>query len=183
MIKFGMGNTLITFIDEFYEYGGSTEVEDKGLTIGGYESAWLADLVQSYILEMTKQVFEKCTNYYGFYRDDGIVILKGQWSNEEINSWLKTFQFNVNDLLNSDHVQFTVEIWNPEALKSEKPRNKEVKINRKSRFPYLDTETYWYKETLAFRVHFKDGQLLKHVSKDSTHTKVVFHHTNDLKNL
>jgi hypothetical protein len=45
MIKFGMGNTLLTFVDKYYKYGGDLDVEDRGLTIGGYESAWLADLV------------------------------------------------------------------------------------------------------------------------------------------
>jgi hypothetical protein len=44
MIKFGMGNTLLTFVDKYYEYGGDLDVEDRGLTIGGYKSAWLADL-------------------------------------------------------------------------------------------------------------------------------------------
>jgi len=51
MIKFGMGNTLLTFVDKYYEYGGDESVEERGLTIGGYESAWLADLVMAYILE------------------------------------------------------------------------------------------------------------------------------------
>ena len=50
MIEFGMGNTLITFKDRYYEYGGSTNIEERGLTIGGYESAWLADLVASFLL-------------------------------------------------------------------------------------------------------------------------------------
>jgi hypothetical protein len=41
-----MGNTLLTFVDKYYEYGGDLNVEDRGLAIGGYESAWLADLHQ-----------------------------------------------------------------------------------------------------------------------------------------
>jgi hypothetical protein len=44
MIKFSMGNTLLTFVDKYYEYGGNLDVEDRGLTIGGYKSAWLANL-------------------------------------------------------------------------------------------------------------------------------------------
>jgi hypothetical protein len=35
MIKFGMGNTLLTFVDKYYEYGGYLDVDDRGLTIGG----------------------------------------------------------------------------------------------------------------------------------------------------
>ena len=36
---------------QYYEYGGSVDVEQKGLTIGGYESAFFADLVAAWILE------------------------------------------------------------------------------------------------------------------------------------
>ena len=60
MIKFGMSKTLITFVDKFYEHGGDTDDDDHGLTIGGYESAWLADLVASYILENCRSLFRDC---------------------------------------------------------------------------------------------------------------------------
>ena len=36
---------------KYYEYDGDQEINNKGLTIGGYESAWLADLVAAYVLE------------------------------------------------------------------------------------------------------------------------------------
>ena len=62
MIKFGMGNTLITFRDQYYEYDGGREINEKGLTIGGYESAWLADLAGAYILENTQQHFKNTAN-------------------------------------------------------------------------------------------------------------------------
>jgi hypothetical protein len=29
MIKYGMGITLITFVDKYYEYSGALDVEDK----------------------------------------------------------------------------------------------------------------------------------------------------------
>jgi len=74
MIGFGMGNTLITFKDKYYEYGGSTNIEERGLTIGGYESAWLADLVASFLLENSQDLFEQTSKYHGIYRDDGIIF-------------------------------------------------------------------------------------------------------------
>lgn len=37
MIKFGIGNIFIVFIDEFYGYGGEADVKDRGLTIWGYQ--------------------------------------------------------------------------------------------------------------------------------------------------
>jgi hypothetical protein len=47
MIAFGMGNTLLTFIDKYYEYDGECEIKDKGLAIGGYKSAWLAFVLRT----------------------------------------------------------------------------------------------------------------------------------------
>jgi hypothetical protein len=44
MIAFGMGNTLLTFVDKYCNYNGKRNIRDKGLTIGGYKSAWLANL-------------------------------------------------------------------------------------------------------------------------------------------
>ena len=41
-----MSSTLLNFQDKYYEYGDEG-LETKGLAIGGYESAFLADLVAS----------------------------------------------------------------------------------------------------------------------------------------
>ena len=54
-----MGNTLIAFKDKYFEYDASNNVNKRGLTIGGYESAWRADLVASFILDKTKYLFKK----------------------------------------------------------------------------------------------------------------------------
>ena len=51
--------------------------------IGGYESAWLADLVGAYILANTNHCFND-VSYYGLYRDDDIGIFKGQWNYQRI---------------------------------------------------------------------------------------------------
>jgi hypothetical protein len=63
----------------------------KGLTIGGYESAWLADLAMSYLLD--KMGDDKVDNnplneltYFGIYHDDGIGIFNGQQTKQEISS-------------------------------------------------------------------------------------------------
>jgi len=60
---------MITFQDRYYECGGNEEEEDKGLMIGGYEPAWLADLVAAYILDNTEARF-RGTTYRGIYRDE-----------------------------------------------------------------------------------------------------------------
>jgi hypothetical protein len=41
LIRFGMENTLLTFQDQYYIYDADQSLDEKGLTIGGYESAWL----------------------------------------------------------------------------------------------------------------------------------------------
>eukprot|EP00957_Ditylum_brightwellii_P058270 4418350-Ditylum_brightwellii.AAC.1 len=70
-----MRSTLIQFQDKYYKYkgaaGASADKEDIGLAIGGFESVWLADLVVSYLLEMTEDHFTK-TITKGIYRDDGL---------------------------------------------------------------------------------------------------------------
>jgi hypothetical protein len=76
MIKFGMGNTLLTFVDKYYEYSGDLDIEDRGLTIGRYESAWLADLCMAYVMDNSRDILDDLI-YDGIYRDDGIAVFKG----------------------------------------------------------------------------------------------------------
>jgi hypothetical protein len=59
IIVFGMGNTLLMFVDKYYEYDGEQEIQDKWLTIGGYKSAWLANLVTAFVLENTAELFDE----------------------------------------------------------------------------------------------------------------------------
>jgi hypothetical protein len=53
-IHFGMANCLLQFGDKWFEYDGEKDVLDKGLTIGGYKLAWLADLVAAYIMYLRR---------------------------------------------------------------------------------------------------------------------------------
>jgi hypothetical protein len=68
MISFGMRSTLFTFQDIYYEYEEETDPDDRGLMIGGYESAMLVDLVGAYILEMTQHLSHKESLFHCFYR-------------------------------------------------------------------------------------------------------------------
>lgn len=51
-LKFGMSSTLTTFKNKYYQYEGNKSLDKKGLTIGGYESAWLA---MSFLLDTINQ--------------------------------------------------------------------------------------------------------------------------------
>eukprot|EP00957_Ditylum_brightwellii_P084744 6443946-Ditylum_brightwellii.AAC.1 len=62
MVKFGMKSTLIQFKDKYYKYNGAVgnkkiNNEDIGLAIEGYESAFLACIVASYLFKMTAEHF------------------------------------------------------------------------------------------------------------------------------
>jgi hypothetical protein len=58
MIKFGMSSTYFRFQDQYYKYDGDQDENKRGLTIGRYESAWLSDIVGSYIFIKTYECFE-----------------------------------------------------------------------------------------------------------------------------
>ena len=89
-----MSSTLISFDGEYYEYHRG-EREEQVLAIGVYESAFLADLVASYLFEKSKLDFLR-TIYHSTYQDDGLVVFKGKNKASEIKDWLEEFQKTVN---------------------------------------------------------------------------------------
>ena len=156
MIGFGMKNTLVSIIDKYYEYGGDMDGDKRGLTIGGFESAWLADLVAAYILKTTENLFSDFI-YLGIYRDDGFIVMKGNKTKKEMNNWLVSFQNKVNEIAESNCLIFTAEIWNIED--DDEIVNEKIAIVKDKYFPYLDMEMYWNdRHDLKFRVHMKPNQ-------------------------
>ena len=53
--------------------------------------------------------------YRGIYRDDGIAVITGQHARSSIKQWLDDFQKEVDELAGNDFLQFTAEIWTPQA--------------------------------------------------------------------
>jgi hypothetical protein len=150
MIKFGMGNTLLTLVDKFYECGGDLDVEDRGLTIGGYKSAWLADLCMAYVMDNSRDILDDLV-YDGICRDNGIAVFKGSKTTGEIANWLSIFQERVSNLAGSEFLEFTAEIWGKD--KDDGRKHKAVDTTKKDYFPFLDMEMYWSLEgNLQFRV-------------------------------
>jgi hypothetical protein len=121
MIKFGMMNTILTFVNKYYLYDGDCPTEMKGLTIGIYESAWLADLAMSYLLdkmgddEVDNNPLDELT-YFGIYHDNGIRIFKGQQTEQEISSWLERFQAKIDEAAGNDCLRFTAVVWKPSTI-------------------------------------------------------------------
>jgi hypothetical protein len=99
LIRFGMKSTYLMFQDSYYEYDGDQNPDDRGLTIGGYESAWLSDIVGAYIFKRTSHLFNN-TLFYGTYRDDGIAIFNNRMTYDEIVQWQDKFQAKVDELAN-----------------------------------------------------------------------------------
>jgi len=174
MVKFSMANTLIQFNGAYYEYGGNVDVNNKGLTIGGFESAFFADLVAAWILENTEEHMTDVM-FDGVYRDDGILVFNKKVTATEIVSWRNNFQASVNKLTQSEHLQFTVDVWDPDApTGSVSSDSKFVTICTDDAFPYLDMELYWRDDDLKFKVHLKPNQKLKYLNKGSRHTSPCF---------
>lgn len=96
----------------------------------------LADLVTAYIFQNSEDLFASSV-YYGTYRDGGLRITNGIESTDEICDWLDKFQERANTLCGSDCLKFTMEIWNPDAPQSEKPRNKREKLSEIHSFRIL----------------------------------------------
>ena len=172
MIKFGMGATIVQFRNEYWEYGGDAAVKDKGLTIGGFESAWIADVVMAWIMEEAGDLFEEAI-YKGIYRDDGIVLFKGNKKKRDVIRWLGRFQKRVNELTNSNRLQFTAEVWGQD--KRDRSISKTVKVDCGKYFAYLDTKMSWNQDDeLQFGVYMKENQNLKYLNKGSIHRKSCF---------
>jgi hypothetical protein len=146
------------------------------LTIGGYESAWLADLVGAYLLDNTQHLFQE-TLFHGFYRDDGFAVFNNTYSYSRLAEWRNDFQEAVNTLAEEDYLQYSLSIW-LDSTKRCLPLfqfDQQVTVVTAPFFPYLDMEMFWHDEgSLDFRVHLKPNQQLKYLNRDITHTAACF---------
>jgi len=176
LIKFGMQSTLLTFVDKCYEHDGDRDPEENGLTIGGHESAWLADLVGAYILDNTKSHFRK-TKCYGLHRDDGIAVFNNKLSYDDMLKWRTKFQNSANRLAGGNCLQFTCNMWLDKSRRElpTEQNDPKMSIETGNFFPHLDTEPVWATNgNLQFRVQLKPNQQLKCLNADSIHTKACF---------
>jgi hypothetical protein len=109
----------------------------------------------------------------GIYRDDGLVVMKGNWSKQDVANWLRDFQNEINRVTKYEGLQFTVSIWGPE--KKDNTPHPKVTVEKTDYLPFLDMKLYWDEwGDLAFTVYRKDGQLPKYLNADSTHPPHVF---------
>ena len=67
ILKFSMGTTIVSFRDKYYEYRVNPDSDQQGLTIGEFESAFLADLEASYIFDKLNYILERHIHFVGTY--------------------------------------------------------------------------------------------------------------------
>ena len=72
-----MGNTIVSFQDVYYKYGVDPNTGCHGLTIGGFESAFLADLKATYIFYKLAHLLERHVHFIGTYHDDRSIVFRG----------------------------------------------------------------------------------------------------------
>ena len=150
-------------------YGQCDDVLNRTLTIGGYDSAWLADLIASYIFELAADHFEE-TSFFGIYRDDGLQSHHGKRPAEEMEGWLHTFQEKVNTIVGDTSIQFTMDVWKPgEESRTLVPKKLKV-VGTNTSFPYLDMQMKFDEnQELCFGVYTKPGFQSKYLNVNSCH--------------
>ena len=131
-----MSSTFTSFDGEYYKYHGG-EREEQGWSIGGYKSAFLANLVASYLFEKATPIFRPKI-YNGIYRDNGLVFFKGMKKASEIKDWPEKFQQTVNLAGGKQHLKLTAEIWTGGANPPTPEKEDRVQIVTKDEFPFLD---------------------------------------------
>jgi hypothetical protein len=106
-------------------------------------------------------------------------VFNGQKSNEWLVNWLTTQQ-EVDRLLGTVDIQFTIEIWQPGETSQPLPTSEvsvegigtfqQASINGNTSFPYLDIQLSWNDEgKLYCGVYKKPGELVKYLKNDSHH--------------
>ena len=169
MLKFSMANCLIHFGADYFQYGKEEDFLKRVLTIGGYDSAWLADLVACYILEMTEPIWKTEFAYFKIYRDDGCALARNT-TVKKLQKWYNKFQQEV-DWITDGTIKFTMEIWKPSDEKKRKV-NDVITVLGGNSTPYLDADLFFNdKGEFRTRVYFKEGYKIKYVSAESVHPK------------
>lgn len=111
LIEWGMNSALCTFDGKYYEYGRIEDLENKGISIGAYEGAFLADLVANFVYAKTAHLYKSKVSYMEIFRNDSLQVWKKIMNQLQLDDWLVKFQAGVDKLLGSDKLKFTIELW------------------------------------------------------------------------
>jgi len=174
--KFGMQSTPLAFVDKNHECDSDRDPEEKVLTIGEHESAWLADLAGACVLDNTKSHFRK-TKCCNPCRDDGTAVFNNKLSCDDMLKWTTKFQNSVNRPVGGNCPQFTCSVWTDKSRtkSANEQNNPKTSVETGNFFPCPDAELVWATDgNPQLRLHLKPKQQLKCLNADSIHTKACF---------
>ena len=166
-------------ITTYYKYVGNNAL-DPGLIIGGYELAFLSNLLVAFVFkELNSKMFVDNFLLNKIHRDDGMLVTKENWDAKRFATWIQLFQKEVNELLQTDKLQFTLDIW----MNNDKENicddieslDGKVTINKTNVFPFLDMKMAWKESELIYNLYFKENQQIKYLNRESTYKETVFH--------
>lgn len=161
-----MCTAVCTFGGEYFRYGGLNadfkDTDSVCLSIGSYESAFLADLVINFILEKVDECWSEEFDDYGelrfigSFRDDGFLVCDGR-EFQDAKGWLGRFQALVNRIFAEKGVKntlkFTVDEWSGEH------------------FEFLDAPLGWDEEGHLTCSGFKKmNQEIEYLHSESLHS-------------
>eukprot|EP00957_Ditylum_brightwellii_P143933 10967634-Ditylum_brightwellii.AAC.1 len=110
--------------------------------------------------------------YTGSYQDDGLAIVDGQHTTQQVIKWLCNFQLQVDELVGGEFFHFTAKLWRSpgdervptkEEIEADEEMTDEawkkweerVTVVTKEHIPYLDMKMHWEGEDLQLLVYNK----------------------------
>jgi hypothetical protein len=137
-------------------------------------------LEATYIFEKLHHLLEQQVQFIGTYHDNKIIVFRGNKSNKWLKNWLTIFQKEADQLLGTNDIQFTMEMWCPGSILGPLPNSSVsvvgigtfniMTINGDYSIPYLNINLLWNNENnLLCSMHKKPGKLVKYLNSDSHH--------------
>lgn len=147
--KYGMEHILLRYGNDYYEYRG--ENDKKSLCIGGYESAWFADLVVAWLFTKIEENLERDTVLAVIYRDDGCICFNGRWRRWKIEKWNQEMMKKIQEF--APTIEFEFDVMEQEM-------------------PFLDLLLSWEQDgELFWSCYKKPESQKKYLNHDSLHTR------------
>eukprot|EP00957_Ditylum_brightwellii_P165735 12618818-Ditylum_brightwellii.AAC.1 len=96
-------------------------------------------------------------SFQEIYRDNRLVVWKGQWTRKQVEQLLKRFQIQVNELAEEiwgprekDKGLLTVETTETDKNSKGKKKKSKVKVQEGDWFAFLDMKMKWQQSKLMF---------------------------------
>ena len=148
VLEFGMSNIFCKFKDQFYRYVGSGG--SCALSQGGYESAFLADLVINYVFIRSSHILTDKFYFKRCFKDDAFLVCH-DLKVSEIKEKIDNFQSHVQNY--APNLKFKMDLGECEGKFVD----------------YLDMTVCIKESTLSTSVFIKKCQTIKYLNRSSMH--------------